>query len=132
MNIWILLGIFVILDLALVTFVVISKSKRGFTPAQKAKYLEHWKRIKALGGKDAVIEADKLLDELLGARGYAGSLGEKLKKAGPAFSNVNDVWGVHKLRNRLVHELGAGLGREEASAALNKYERAYKDIGLQL
>jgi uncharacterized protein YabN with tetrapyrrole methylase and pyrophosphatase domain len=130
MNIWILIGIFVILDLALITFVIVVRSSRKFSPLQKTKYLEHWRKIKSLEGKEAVMEADKLLDEILGKRGYAGSMADKLKKAGPAFTNVNDVWSVHKLRNRLAHELGAKISPEEAKSAIGKFERALKDLGL--
>lgn len=130
MNIWILIGVFVILDLALVTFVVVSKSRRKFPPTLKARYLGHWRNIKGLEGKDAIMEADKLLDEVLGKLGYAGSMGDKLKKAGPAFTNINDVWFAHKTRNRLAHELGAKVSPDEARIVLSKFERALKDIGL--
>jgi hypothetical protein len=132
MNIWILLGIFVILDLALTVFAVVSRSSRKLSDADKSKYLEHWKRILNLEPREAVIEADKLLDELLSKRGYAGTLGDKLKKAGPAFTNVNDVWSAHKLRNRLAHELGVKISPEELKGALSKFERAYKDLGLKI
>jgi hypothetical protein len=130
MDIWIFVGIFVILDLALITFVVVSKSKRKFPAADRGVFEAHLNRIKKLGGRDAVMEADKLLYEIMEKKGYKGSLGDKLKKAGPAFSNVNDVWAAHKLRNRLAHELGVGVSSEEALSALKKYERAYKDLGL--
>jgi hypothetical protein len=129
-NIWYLLALFVILDLALVTFVVVSKSRRSFNPEKKKKYLSHWKAIPAMAPKESVIEADKLLDEILSYRGYKGTLGDKLGKAGPAFTNVQDVWHVHKMRNRLVHELGMKITKEEADSALKKFERAFKDLGL--
>lgn len=129
-NIWVWVGIFVIFDLALITFVIVSKSKRKFSGADRDIYTTHLNRIKRLGGRDSIMEADKLLYEIMEKKGYKGSLGDKLKKAGPAFSNVNDVWSAHKLRNRLAHELGAGVSAEEASRTLRKYERAYKDLGL--
>src|SRR3989337_2006551 len=102
MDIWILVGIFVILDLALLTFVIVAKSRKGFSESEKRRYLEHWRKIQHLDGRHAVMEADKLLDELLSKKGYRGSLGEKLKKVGPAFTSVNDVWSAHKMRNRLA------------------------------
>jgi len=82
--------------------------------------------------RHAVMEADKLLYEVLEQRGYKGTLGDKLKKAGPAFSNLNDVWSAHKLRNRLAHELGVGLSEKEAQTALGSFRRAYRDLGLKL
>ncbi len=132
MNIWIALGVFVILDLSLLTFVIVSKSRKGLSAAEKNRYKRHWEKIKALEIKQAVIEADKLLDELLTKKGYKGSLGDKLKKAGPAFTNVNDVWSAHKLRNRLAHELDVKIGDNEGKAALRSFEKAYRDLGLHL
>ena len=132
MDIWLLVGIFVIVDLALLTFAVVSRSRRGFSAADKRIYQEHWRRIQTLDARQAVMEADKMLDEIMGKRGYKGTLGDKLKKAGPAFSSVNDVWSAHKLRNRLAHELGAKISLEEARLALKRFARAYKDMGMNL
>ena len=132
MDIWLLVGIFVIVDLALLTFMVVARSRRGFSTEVKGKYLEHWKRIGSMEGRQAVMEADKMLDELMTRRGYKGTLGEKLKKAGPAFTNVNNVWAAHKLRNRLAHELDAKITDSEAKTALNGYKLAFKDLGLKV
>jgi hypothetical protein len=127
---WILLAVFVMLDLALVTFVIVSKSRHVFSRAQKELFLRHWNNIRPMDPAHSVIEADKLLDKVLTARGYIGSLGDKLKKAGPAFTNINDVWSAHKLRNRIAHELGVKISDDEAKSALKKYERALRDLGL--
>ena len=51
-----------------------------------------------------VLEYDKVLDTILTTLGYTGTLGEKLKKAGPRFRNIDDLWWLHKLRNRCAHE----------------------------
>ena len=133
MNIWVLLGVFVIFDLFLLTFVVVSRSGKSFSEAEKLKYARVWEGISRMGDRrHAIMEADKLLYELLEKRGYRGTLGDKLKKAGPAFSNLNEVWGAHKLRNRLAHEMGAGLDDREAETALGNFKRAYRDLGLKL
>lgn len=126
------MGIFVIVDLFMLTFIVVSKSRRGFNEAEKRKYVAIWAGIRKMDNRHAVMEADKLLYELLEKRGYKGSLGDKLKKAGPAFSNINDVWRAHKLRNRLAHELGVELREAEFAKALNDFKRAYRDLGLKL
>lgn len=78
--------------------------------------------------KNAVIDADKLLDFALGKRGFSGNLGEKLKKAGPLFSDLNGVWNAHKLRNRIAHELG-DINKSEAKMALDSFKRGLKDLG---
>ncbi|OGJ66118.1 hypothetical protein A3A67_04475 [Candidatus Peribacteria bacterium RIFCSPLOWO2_01_FULL_51_18] len=77
-----------------------------------------------------IVEADKVLDEALKLLGYSGSLGDKLKSAGPRFKHQSDLWSAHKLRNRLVHELNSVPKADEVSGALRIYERALKELGL--
>lgn len=78
----------------------------------------------------AVIEADKLLDKALKERGLrGGTMGERLVSAGPLFSDKDAVWGVHKLRNKLVHEVGVEVSKVQAKRALAIFARALKDVG---
>lgn len=78
----------------------------------------------------AVIEADKLLDYVLKARGYAGeTMGERMKMAGKDFSYRDDVWSAHKLRNKLVHEADYEVNRRLVDRALNQFRQALKDLG---
>jgi len=123
----------VIFDLFMLSFVIISRSRKTFNEADKIKYSRIWDGIVKMGDRrHAVMEADKLLYELMDKKGYKGTLGEKLKKAGPGFGNLNEVWSAHKLRNRLAHEMGAGLSEREAENALLSFKRAYRDLGLKL
>ena len=47
-----------------------------------------------------VIEADKLLDKALMEIGVPGkTMGDRLKRSGGRFTDVNAVWRAHKLRN---------------------------------
>lgn len=79
-----------------------------------------------------IVEADKVLDEALRLLGYEGSLGEKLKSAGPRFSNLNAVWSAHKLRNKVVHELDAKPNDREVDAAVASIRSALADLGARL
>lgn len=112
------------------------QSKRyKLSPADQQRLRSHWKRIQMevkSNPKSAVLEADKLLDEALRLKGFRGSLGQKLKKAQPLFRNANAVWGAHKLRNRLAHELDHPLTEREAKRALNDFKVALVDLGVPL
>src|ERR1700733_14229161 len=67
----------------------------------------------------AVIDADKLLDEALKKRHYKGkTMGERLVAAQRELTNNDGVWFGHKLRNRLVHETGIKLTKQEVQEAL--------------
>ncbi len=78
-----------------------------------------------------ILDADKLLDKLLSKRGIEGSLGEKLKKSKALFTNIDQVWSAHKLRNRIAHEIGVTVTKSEATNALRSFKKAYRDLGLK-
>lgn len=77
-----------------------------------------------------VTEGDKLLNFLFKKLGYRGSLGDSLKKAGKQFSNEQDLWRAHKLRNSLAHELGANVDIKTARVALKAYRSAFEQCGI--
>ncbi|MFH1218680.1 MAG: hypothetical protein V1679_02465 [Candidatus Peregrinibacteria bacterium] len=136
MPIWIYLVIaFLVFDVVLVLVIVVRrKSVRKFR-AEEAQYIKsHWIRIIDSfhnDPKNAVMDADKILDYALLRRGFEGSLGEKLKKAGPRFSDLNGVWSAHKLRNRIAHEMG-NISKDEAKKALGGFKRGLNDLGAGL
>lgn len=82
--------------------------------------------------KLAVIEADKILDEILKRSGFAGeTMSDRLKNLTPAqLSNLEQVWGAHKLRNRIVHEPDFEVSRAEAELAVSIYGRAFREFKL--
>lgn len=111
-----------------------SKRKK-INPKEQKKIQTHWKNITkelASNPKQAVLEADKLLDETLKIKGFRGNLGEKMKQAGALFSDQNGVWSAHKLRNRIAHELNINISEKEASYALFQFKKALSDLGIEL
>lgn len=82
--------------------------------------------------KLSVIEADAMLETLLGEQGYAGAnLGEKLKSAGEkGFRHLNNAWDVHTVRNRVAHEGSVfELSHHEAKRAISIYEQIFREYG---
>lgn len=72
-----------------------------------------WRHIESLAGgtspsewREAIIEADIMLDDMLGQQGYVGEgVGEKLKAADTSsFNTLQDAWEAHKVRNQIAHE----------------------------
>lgn len=79
---------------------------------------------------NAVMNGDKLLDKALTEMGVAGNtMGERMKRCGGKFSDVNAVWRAHKLRNAIVHEDDLEITYGQAVSALKIYKQALKDIG---
>lgn len=80
--------------------------------------------------KIAVIEADKILDNLLERAGYPGkSLGDRLKRLTPAqFSNLDALWQAHKLRNNIVHDIETEVKFHQAEQAIGAIEKALDEL----
>lgn len=77
-----------------------------------------------------ILNADKLLDQALKQSGFKGdTMGERMKAAQKAWSNANNIWNAHKLRNRVAHETDVKIGYETTRQALSAYKRALKDLG---
>ena len=106
------------------------KSKvRGLSAAQKEAIWNHWHRaVEIRDMHRRVMEGDKVLDHAMQLLGFQGSMADKLKKAGPRFSNVQVVWEAHKLRNRIAHEVNAPLSDKEASRAMAAFEKGLRDL----
>lgn len=80
--------------------------------------------------KQAILEADKMLDEILTGLGYRGeSIGEKLKRVQPGeFKNIQDAWDAHKIRNQIAHEPGFQLDQHAANEAIQAYRRVFEEF----
>lgn len=78
----------------------------------------------------AVIQADNLLDEALKKSRYKGkTMGERMVSAQKTFTNNNQMWFGHKLRNRIVHESDTKLAEKDVKTALIGLRQALRDLG---
>lgn len=121
---------------ALLLFFFIAKFGRKASGLNRAYYEDQWARIQNLGVGSAseqhlaVLEADKLLDHALKARGFGGqTMGDRLKRARNTFKDNNAVWQAHKLRNRLAHESGITVSSGQVGGALGGFKGGLKDLG---
>ena len=106
----------------------------GMTP-QKVKQL--WSQIEQsakqgkMGEKIAIIEADKLVDNVLKSMLIPGeTMGERLKAAGYKYRNIRDVWPAHRIRNRLVHETDYELRGGDTKLTLEDFRRALQVLNV--
>jgi len=85
------------------------------------------------GLKNALSEADKLLDYVMQGRGLKGeNMGDRLKLNGKQFSNLNAVWSAHKLRNRYAHEVHIDVVPREVEVAIASLGQGIKDLDIRL
>ncbi|MBI2591096.1 MAG: hypothetical protein HYW34_00220 [Candidatus Brennerbacteria bacterium] len=111
----------------------------GFGDLSRRRSLKAWQQIQKrmrLGGeanmKLALIEADKIFDEIIKLSGYKGeTMADRLKQITPAqLSGIERLWQAHKIRNRVVHEPDFHLTLEQTDAALDIYKQSFQEMGL--
>lgn len=98
-----------------------------------------WRDITAMqaggasGLKSALVEADKLLDYVMIQKGFSGeTMGDRLKSGGTAFSNLNAIWGAHKLRNQMAHDIEHDMVPEQFKQAIAILGQGIRDLGVTL
>ena len=125
-----------ILVLGCIFLALISFSKNGKKYLDVEKYRVKWLAIEQQVKRDeessyqmAIFNADKLLDQALKERGFAGNtMGERMKTAQKSWSNANHVWTAHKLRNQIAHESDIRINYDTTRRALAAFKQALKDV----
>lgn len=80
--------------------------------------------------KLAIIEADKLADNLLIQKEYKGeSMAERLVSVEKdELRSIDLLWEAHKIRNRIAHKTGFKLSHPEATRAVSYYKEALEEL----
>lgn len=110
----------------------------GDAPATENVTNRRWKNVQTLtqshninDWKQAIIESDIMLDEMLDKMGYHGdSVGDKLKQIEPSdFLTLNQAWEAHKVRNHIAHK-GANyiLSKDEAERVVGLYGEVFREF----
>lgn len=129
-----LLAILIVAVLIFVAILLTGKRGHHFNMEQyQAKFLEIENKLKQNNPASytmAIINGDKLLDKAMIEMGVPGkTMGDRLKRVGSRFSNLNAVWRAHKLRNAIAHESDIEVSYKQAYNALQIYKQALKDLG---
>jgi hypothetical protein len=81
--------------------------------------------------REAIIEADIMLDDLLTRQGYTGDgVGEKLRQIERGdMENLDNAWEAHKVRNQIAHEGSAfDLSETLARRTIDRYESVFREF----
>ena len=126
----------VLIVAALVFVAILLTGKRGYhfnVEAYQARFLEIENKLRQDNPASyvtTIINGDKLLDKALVEMGVPGkTMGDRLKRCGDRFTNLNAVWRAHKLRNAIAHEPDIEISYKQAYNALQIYKQALKDLG---
>jgi len=99
---------------------------------------KRWENIQSLinsysanDWRQAIIEADVILEEMLKKMGYKGAgVGEMLKQVEKSdFITLNKAWDAHKVRNTIAHR-GSDyvLSRDEAEKAISNFQEVFEEF----
>lgn len=147
-----------VVALIVITFLVVLLMKQKAKPQKKAYRVDtntsnssqqqglnvglvqsKWAEITAMqnsgpsGLKNALSEADKLLDYCMVGKGFAGeTMGDRLKNGGSQFSNINAIWAAHKLRNQFAHEVEHDIVPEQVKQSIQALGNAIRDLGVSI
>ena len=147
-------GIFLILVLvgAIVLFALMSGSprtkRRGGHTAYKngrssvqtltrEQIFSRWQTIQTMadtgggtGLRQAITEADKLLDHVMRQQGARGdTMRDRMRSFRNRFSDWPAITRAHGIRNHLAHDVGYDLVASQAKEAVTDFGRALKDLG---
>ncbi|MDI6734024.1 MAG: hypothetical protein QMD50_00820 [Patescibacteria group bacterium] len=146
--------IFIVVDIVLVVGIIltvqkIKSLKPDFGSVPKAdfktpllkdeKFKKRWEAvlIKAYSAPPnsyvlAIIEADKIMDDILERLGLKGvHTADRLEAlASWDLKSIDELWRVHRIRNELVHTPGFNLSLDEAREVLGGYEKFFKEVGV--
>jgi len=80
----------------------------------------------------AVIEADKLVDEVLKDEGYSGEfLAQRIEALSrvKTIKTIDKLWQAHRIRNNLVHTPGFELSKFQGEEVIKVYEVFLRELG---
>ena len=107
--------------------------------AEEKKDRSRWAHIQTLiesaqarDWREAIMEADIMLEDMLVERGYEGeTTAERLKKVdGNRFKTLPEAWEAHKVRNAVAHEgISYPLTDQHAYRTIKRYEAVFKEFG---
>lgn len=129
MKLLIGVSIFGALVAAAVLFRVLPKRLKRDKFTRKWKQLQENCRDKATWSQ-AIISADKLLDEALKKRKFKGkTMGERLVSAGSRFTNNDGIWFAHNLCKKVLTDPDARLKEKDVMHALVGVRQGLRDLG---
>lgn len=104
---------------------------QGPLEARWQEVKRHLDSIKEAEWKFALIEADKIVDDILRQAGFSGeTLGERLKGILPGqLVSLQALWSAHKLRNAMAHDVNFNARYAEIKEAIGNYEKALQELG---
>lgn len=116
-------GLFLfIIFLWIFVFLKFSKKKK-LSKYDKKEILKNFKKIKSLYSfKEKMVDYDKLYYFILKKIWYKWSFWEILKSEPKHIKDLNKIWELHKIRNKLVHDF-SDISENDLKKKVKEYEK---------
>lgn len=110
--------------------------KKIFT-LKDATIKDRWGKVMSIAAagtpealKLAIIDVDKLVDDILRQLGFEGEhMADRLEKISPSdVLSLNKLWDAHRVRNDLVHTPGYEISLIDGKRTIAHYEAFLKEI----
>jgi hypothetical protein len=83
--------------------------------------------------REAILEADIMLADVLTRTGYGGeTLADQLQQLNARdFASLDDAWEAHRVRNAIAHQGSAfDISHFLAKRTIDRYEKVFREFGL--
>ncbi|MEK7525721.1 MAG: hypothetical protein AAB561_01770 [Patescibacteria group bacterium] len=109
---------------------ITQKASPGAMTARWEEILRHLTTNVEAQWRFALIEADKLVEDILRRAGFPGdTMGERLMNIQSGqLQTIDGLWEAHKLRNRIAHDLNYFLRYTEAKRAIGQFEATLREL----
>lgn len=114
------------------------KERKSFGSNQSLSIIPaKWAEVQAMmqqGGpanfRQAIMEADKLVDLALKSEVSGETMGDRLRNARKLFprDTYDKLWTAHKIRNKIAHEADFEGLSSDANLAVRNFEKALKEL----
>ena len=82
-------------------------NKKNLKKNKKEYYEKEIQKISLLPSPtERIMRYDMILHHILKDYGYSGTVGDQLKAKPRMITNLDAIWSLHKLRNKLAHDMG--------------------------
>ena len=103
---YIFLTVIILILLVGVFLIFRFSGKKGLRKDKKDYYRKEIQKVSILPSPtERIMRYDMILHHILKDYGYSGTVGDQLKAKPRMIVNLNAVWSLHKLRNKLAHDM---------------------------
>lgn len=130
MNIYFFIAIFLFLSVIFfwISIIIKTSRKKRLTLDRRRYYKKILKQISSnISSKEKIIDYDKMYHKVLIDLWYTWSFWDILKQYPNEIDNINWVWELHKMRNKLVHEFDL-LDENVLKKMASKYKKEIEKL----